>query len=160
MPTSTMRNQDEYPLPEDVAFPARLTAVSEKRNEFTYKAHHKPVKEGKKNVGDTGVISRWTWEFEIVDGDYSGLRAWGETEDALTNHPDNKVRQWAETLLGREFEIGEGLDTDDLIGLPCLITVRHDEPRPKKDGSGNFYPCPVADVFPADALSGGDEPPF
>lgn len=158
MPQSTMRETDAYALPEDTAFPARLVAVTENRTEFQYQAHHKPVKEGRKNVGDTGVVSKWRWEFEITDGDYSGLHAWGDTEDQLNNHPDNKVRQWGETLRGAEFEIGEGINTDDLIGLPCLITVRHEDPRPRKDGT-NFYPCPVQDVFPADALA-TDEPPF
>lgn len=159
MPQSTMTDQDAYSLPEDVPFPAILKSVTAEHTEFQYKAHHKQVQEGKKKVGETGEFSKWRWEFEITDGDYAGLRAWGDTEDRLTNHPDNKVRQWAETLQGSQFDVGDGLNTDDLIGLPCIITVRHEEPRPKKDG-GSFYPCPVHDVFPADALSGGDDPPF
>lgn len=161
MPQSTMRDQDAYPLPEDVAFPGRLVSVTEQRTEFQYKAHHKAVKEGKKKVGEEGVVSKWRWQFEVTDGDYTGLNAWGDTEDRLTNHPDNKVRQWAETLRGTEFEIGEGLDTDDLVGLPCLFTVRHEEPRPRPDGT-NFYPCPVQDVFPVGALDSAypAEPPF
>lgn len=161
MPQSTMVHEDAYPLPEDTPFPAVLRSVKADETKFQYKAHHKSVKEGKRQVGEEGTISRWRWEFEITDGDYAGLRAWGDTEDRLTNREDNRVRQWAETLQGSVFEMGDGLNTDDLIGLPCIITVKHEEPRPKADGT-NFYPCPVQDVFPAGSLdsSYSQEPPF
>jgi hypothetical protein len=76
------------------------------------------------------------------------MKAWGETEDRLTNREDNLVRQWAETLLATTISVGEGLDTDILVGLPCVIEVRHDEPRQKKDGTF-FYGCPVDQVYPA-----------
>lgn len=158
MPKATMREQSEYALPEDTLFPATLTSVKERRTTFTYKAHHKAVESGRAQVGEEGVVERWVWEFEITDGEFMGLRAWGETETALSTHPDNLVRQWGEALRGAPFEIGEGLDTDDLIGLPCSITVRHDEPRPRRDGSGMFYGCPVDSVFPKSAVDA--LPPF
>lgn len=135
MPQTQMQNEDEYKLPEDVLLPAVLEEVNVKTINY-------------KRDGKDKSFDKWEWVFQITDGDYAGLKAWGETEDRLTNHPDNLVRQWAEVLRGGiAFDIGEGLNTDDLLGLPAVITVKHGEPREKKDG-GKFYPCPVSNVFP------------
>ena len=152
MPTSTMREESEYRLPENTPFPAVLESVSTRTIKYT-------------RDGQEKSFDKWEWVFKITEGEYAGMEAYGESEDRLTNHPDNKVRQWAETLRDAPFEIGEGLNTDDLLGLPCVITVSHGEPRPKKDGT-NFYPCPVQDVFPEGTEAGQfgrnaeDEPPF
>jgi hypothetical protein len=148
MPQSTMREEDEYALPEDTLFPGVLNKVDVRT-----------IKWKSKRDGSDQSRDVWTWEFQITDGEYAPLRAWGESEDRLTTHPDNKVRQWGETLRGKPFELGEGLNTDDLIGLPCMFTIKHEEPRPRKDGTGNFYGVRVDDVFPVDALQPAD-PPF
>lgn len=156
MPQSTMREESAYPLPEDVLLPAALTSVSVRTVNFTYKKGP--------NKDKAGSFDLWVWEFEITGGDYAGMKAWGETEDNLNNLEEPRgrsklVRPWAETLLGRQIEIGEAFDTDNILGLPCKITVKHEEPRPKKDG-GFFYGCPVEDVFPASPATSSDEPPF
>lgn len=157
MPKARMKDEDEYALPEDTLLRARLDSVEEKTITFFYKAHHKAVTEGKAKEGDQGEIHKWVWKFTILDGDYAGLGAWGETETYLSSHANNKVRQWAEALRDAPFTVGEGLDTDDLLGLSCVLTVRHDPPRPKRDG-GMFYGSPVDSVFPASAMA--DVPPF
>ena len=134
MPSSTMTEQSEYAFPEDLLMPAILEEVEVRTINYT--------RDGKEKSFD-----KWRWTFQIVEGDYAGLKLYGETEDRLTTHPDNKVRQWAEVLRGVAFEVGEGLDTDDLLGLPCVVTALHEDPRPKKDGT-MFYGCMVKDVFP------------
>lgn len=151
MPKGTMEHEDEWKLPKEVPLPAELVSVKEES--FPYKIKTGP------NAGDDAVFTKWQWEFRITDGEYAGLRAWGDTEPKLTNHQANKVRQWAETLRGAEFEMGEGLDTDDLLGLPCVITV--DNTKEEKKGSAGefYYKTPILDVFPADSL-GDFEPPF
>jgi hypothetical protein len=136
MPSSTMREESEYRLPAHTPFPAMLEAVEEKEIPYTDRV-----------TGEKRTFTKWEWVFQIVEGEYAGLSAYGDTEGKLTTHPDNLVRQWAEVLRDAPFGIGEGLNTDDLLGLPCVISVRHDPPRPKKDG-GKFYPCPVDQVFP------------
>ena len=151
MPKATMREEAEYALPAGEYFPARLDSVSEKEIEF-----FKKDKNGNRTE-EKSSFTKWVWEFKITDGDYTGMKAWGETEDRVTNREDNLVRQWAEALLGKELEIGDEFDTDAVLGLPCLLTVRHDEPRTKRDG-GKFYGCPVDEVYPASG--GGTEPPF
>ena len=143
MPSATMKNEDEFKLPKETLLPATLLAVEEKNIPYVDKN------------GKDQTFTKWTWEFEIVDGDYAGLHAWGDTEPRLTNHPDNKVRQWAETLRGSEFELGEGLDTDDLLGLSCVITVDN-VVHTKKNGEKSYL-TPVLDVYPA---SLDTEPPF
>ena len=146
MPSSTMTNEEQYKLPKETLLPAVLKSVEEKVIPYI-----------NKNTGKDDSFVKWTWEFEIIDGDYMGLHAWGDTEPRLTNHPDNKVRQWAETLRGSEFDMGEGLDTDDLLGLTCCITVDNTEYK-KKDGTTSYL-CPVLDVFPPDAIA-DNAPPF
>lgn len=146
MPSSTMTNEEQYKLPKETLLPAALKSVEEKVINFI-----------NKNTGKDDSFTKWTWEFEIIDGEYMGLHAWGDTEPRLTNHPDNKVRQWAETLRGEPFDMGDGLDTDDLLGLTCVITVDNVE-HTKKNGDKSYL-CPVLDVLPADALE-DVEPPF
>lgn len=144
MPSSTMSNEDQYKLPKDTLLPAVLKSVEEKVINYVNKN------------GKDDSFTKWTWEFEIVDGDYMGLHAWGDTEPRLTNHPDNKVRQWAETLRGAAFEMGEGLDTDDLLGLTCVIVVDNVE-HTKKNGEKSYL-TPVIDVLPVDAYETGEAP--
>lgn len=146
MPRDTMTNEEKWKLPTDTLFPAALKSVEERVIPFF---------NTRSNKDDS--FTKWTWEFEVIDGEYMGLHAWGDTDPRLTNHPDNKVRQWAETLRGKEFELGEGLDTDDLLGLICAITVDNVE-HTKKDGTTSYI-CPVLDVFPADMIE-NSEPPF
>lgn len=143
MPKATKVQEDEYRLPAETLFTAVLDSVSVKTIEYTLKKDR-----GTKKAGEKDSFDKWIWEFRITDGPHKGEIAYGETEDRLTNREDNLVRQWGETLLGREIELGEEFDTDNILGLPCQVTVRHEEPRQKKDGSGFFYGCPVDEVFP------------
>jgi hypothetical protein len=162
MPRATARDESEYPLPADELLPAVLQSVTEKTTKFTWKPHHKAVQEGREKAGTEGVIEKWEWTFSITDGEYAGLRAWGETPPFLSTREDNKVGQWGTALRGggaeNAYQVGDAIDTDDLVGLPCMITVQHDPPRPKANGDGNFYGCPVHSVFPAN--SADDLPPF
>ena len=143
MPNATMEDEPEFKLPADIPLPARLVKVEEKSYPYT------------KN-GEERTFTKWSWDFEITDGDYAGLHAWGDTDPKLTNHPENKVRQWGETLRGAPFEMGEGIDTDDLLDLPCLVLVDNIIDQ-KKGSTDKFYRCPVVDVLPADM---DVEPPF
>lgn len=148
MPTSTMEHEDEWKLPKDVPLPAVLGSVKEES--FPYKDRD----------GKDATFTKWVWEFAITEGEYAGLHAWGDTEPRLTNHAGNKVRQWAETLTGHKYELGEGINTDDLIGLPCIISVDNTKELKKGTKDEYWYRTPIADVFPADAYYQPDEPPF
>jgi len=148
MPRATVKEGDGYKFPAGLMMPARLDAVTERNTEFLYKAHHKAVERGEAKVGDKGVVTKWRWVFEITEGDYKGEKAYAETNPGLSTAEHDRVRQWGETLMGRTIGLGEDFDTDPLIGTPCIITIRHDEPRPSRDGT-TFYPCEVDEVFEA-----------
>ena len=47
------------------------------------------------------------------------------------------------------MDLGEEVDTDDLIGLSGQGTVRHLEPRAKKDGEGFWFNVELDELFPA-----------
>ena len=145
MPTSTMEHEDEYKLPKDTYLPATLIAVTEKSYPYT-------------RDGEEQVFTKWVWEFSITEGIYGGLRAWGETEPRLTNREGNKVRAWAETLLGTTFELGQGLNTDDLLMLPCVVVVDHVKEAKKGSANEFYFKTPVIDVLPAEVYK--DDPPF
>jgi hypothetical protein len=145
MPRATMEHEDTYRLPNQTPLPAVLHSVEEKSYPY-------------QKDGEDRVFTKWVWEFHITTGEYAGLSAWGETEPKLTNREDNKVRHWAEALTGVTYDMGDGLDTDDLLQLPCRIEVDHVK-EPKKGALGEFYyKTPVVQVLPAEADD--FEPPF
>lgn len=158
MPESTMREESAYPLPEDTIFDGRLVKI-EVRNITGVSA--KTQKKYDFNV--------WDWEFVVTAGPFEGIKAKGSTEDHLNNLEEPRgraklARPWCETLAGRQIQIGESFNTDStIVGLPCRFTVKHEEPRPKKDG-GFWYGCDVEDVFPmpaaSEAATHGSKPPF
>jgi hypothetical protein len=154
MPSATLRVETEYKYPDDITYPCKLVDVIAKEYPF----FRKDANGVRTNEQDT--FRKWEWLFEVTAGDYLGETLRGDTEPELTTRDDNKLRQWAEALLSREMEVGEDFDTDTIIGLPCVVTIKHEPPREKKDGSGFFYPCVVDDVMPKDAHSGTYAPPF
>lgn len=65
-----------------------------------------------------------------VDG-YEDMIAgpiWGSVPLRLTEHPENKLRLWAEAILGIEMGLGFELDTDVFVGRECRgITSQYDK---------------------------------
>lgn len=155
MPQDTVKEAQNYPIPENTLCHARLTKVELFEKTFVYRS-------GKK-AGQEGVFRKWEWYFEIVDGEYQGLEVRGNTEPGVTNAeaPQGDLhltRPWYETLLGRELTVGEAVDTDVLLGLDCQITVAHQEPR-EREGGGFWFNIEVEDVFPYQP-SEQEAPPF
>ena len=135
-----------YPIPEDTLIPLRLDSVTLVEIPFV-------VKKGAR-MGQEGIFTKWEWEFYVLQGEYAGLTVRGNSEPQFTaadvqGGSLSLARPWAEALLGRAIELGEEVDTDDLIGLPAQGTVRHLEPRPKKDGEGFWFNVEIDELFPA-----------
>lgn len=154
MPKGRVIEADNYPLPEDVLINARLDRVEYVEIPFTYR-------QGPKQ-GQQGLLQKWEWEFACL-GEYEGITAKGNTEPKITNATEQGgslklARPWYETLLTREMTVGEDIDTDLLLGLPCQITVKHQEPRPRKDGDGFWFNVEVDDVYPASDVKPDDIP--
>lgn len=86
------------------------------------------VKEIKAETLDFGP--RLNWAFEITEAPWEGVRVLDSCSQKFTIDPPSKFYEWACQLLGRTFEIGEQIDTDDLVGLSCRIEIAH---KPAKD---------------------------
>lgn len=147
MPKSTMKEEPQWRLPKDVPLPAVLNSVTEENVKGTSRTTGKPYD-----------FWKWNWEFQIADGEYQGIKVWEDTDAEFTNHPGNKVRLYAEALLGAEMELGMGLDTDELIGLPCEIVVDNTE---YENAKGEVkYITPITQIFPAGTSIDPGEPGF
>jgi len=156
MPSSDMREESEYMIPEETPVPVRLDAVSVK--EFQSKDRDTKALQFDQ-AGNPLMYQKWNWEFQVCDGAYAGVNLQKLTPPYISTREDNLVRLYAETLTGKKWGESEGINTDDLVGLRAIATVKHQKPRPKKNGDGMWYGLDIADLFPADAL-GDDEPPF
>lgn len=136
-----------YPIPEDTLIPLKLEAVAQVEIPFTYRTG---VKEGQ-----SGTFVKWEWDFIVIEGEFAGLTVRGSSEPRFTSadHASGSLalaRPWAEALLGRSMELGEEVDTDDLIGLQAQGTVHHQEPRQKKDDANAFwFNVELDELFPA-----------
>lgn len=143
---ATVVEASNYPIPEDTLVPVRLDAVNYIEVPFVYKKGAK--------MGQEGVIQKWEWEFIAHDGEYAGLSLRGNSEPRITSADESSgflklARPWVEALLGRPLELGEEVDTDDLIGLRGQGTAHHVEPRPKKDGEGFWFNVELDELFPS-----------
>jgi hypothetical protein len=138
--------------PEQVLFPARLKGVGAKTIQ--------PKDTTKKS------FTKWDWTFEITgpggaSGEHAGFEGQevhGETWPRITTQDEDTARNWFETLSGRQVDIGEDVDTDTVIGVPCLILLRHGETYTSRDGR-EFTRVEVEDVLPWESLT-DTEPPF
>lgn len=143
--TFVTEDAPDLTLPEDKIFRAQLKEM--KLHTFTwtdYKVSPPEQKEGR--------TLQWWWEVQTND-EYNGRKVKGECDPKLSNHPRNRFRMWAESLLQREIPVGMPIDTDDLVGLTADITIRH---RPdKKDPTKKYEE--VDEVMP---VAGDDGPPF
>lgn len=82
------------------------------------------------------TVSKLRWTFTVNDnGKFHGTDIWGDTSQSFVSHPNCKAYNWAAAITGRQYEGGEALDTDDLLGLPCRIMIMH-KPDNK---TGNMY---------------------
>lgn len=161
MPQSVAEEATLYPLPEDTIFVVALQTVDEIEVKFTHKHGSK--------AGQPGSFWKWVWTFKITEGEYQGQTIEGNTEPKITNltqKPNNLElpKPWVEQIIGREVPMGEKVDTDSLLGMPCRVTVRHLEPRAKKDGNGFWFNVEVDQVLGPQRDGSGaivyDEPPF
>lgn len=146
MPKAEVTNEDPYPIPLDTLIPLRLDTCTREVIEYTPKTG--------KNVGTKKVFVKWEWSFQVVGGEYEGLTVRGNTEPKITELLDQQgslklAKPFIEALLNRTIELGEEIDTDDLIGLQCQGTVSHIDPRPKKDGQGSWFNVEIEELYPA-----------
>lgn len=101
-------------------------------------------------------FTKLVWWFEVTeDGLYFGRKIKGQTSAKLSNHPNNRFRQYAEALLRQELGVNTAISRSDLLGLPCEFTVRHEKDR--KDPNKIWER--VDEVLPLYSAQ-SDTPPF
>jgi hypothetical protein len=152
-----MRVESEYMIPEETPVPVRLQEVEVK--EFQSRDRETKALQFDPKTGDPVMYQKWNWNFQVCDGPYAGVNLNKLTPPYISTRDDNLVRIYAETLTGKTWGESEGINTDDLVGLRAIATVKHQPPRPKKNGDGMWYGLDIADLYPADAL-GDEDPPF
>ena len=139
-------DEPDLTLPEDTIFRARLTEIKPKEIKWVDKV----TQEHKSK-------DMLEWWFEITSENlYKGRKVKAECPAKLSNHPGNQFRNWSQVILDREIPAGMGIDTDDLIGLACEVTIRHE--KSKSDASRVFER--IDEILPASGASFVEEPPF
>lgn len=144
--TLEVEDQPDLTIPEDTIVRARLKEIKLREFDWTDRQTNEQ-KHGK----------ALEWWFDVLDDRFPNRSVKGQTDFRVSNHPRNKFRMWAEAILGRELPVGMKIDTDDLTGMVCEISIRHRSD--KKDPSKKYEE--VDEVMPADGGAGfSDEPPF
>lgn len=79
------------------------------------------------NDDEGNPVKKWEFKFKISsDDEHDGRFLWGETPARVTNHPDNKFRNWAEAVTGERKPALYKINTDDLVDRDCMIVVGKD----------------------------------
>lgn len=146
--------QPDLSLSEEKIYRAVLQSIEPREIRWT-------PKDGKNaGIEQSKLLLEWWWEVQDeetrnpADGAYRRVK--GTCEARLTNHPDNRFRNWAEAILQREVPVGMNLDTDDLTGMRADITIKK---VPDRRDPAKLWE-EVAEIMPAfDAIS-QDVPPF
>lgn len=141
-----VQDAPDLTIPEDVILRARLEKIDLREFEWNDK------KTGERKQG-----SSLEWSFEITsEGEYNGRKVRGRTGTDMNNRDGNRLRSWAETLLGRELPVGVAVDADDLVGLSCDLSVRHEPDR--KDPERKWER--VDNIMPLSSDFALNDPPF
>lgn len=155
MPKSTVQADSPYPIPEDTLVPVTLVSVQEVDVKFTYKQGPK--------AGTASSFAKWEWNLIVSDGEFANVEIRGSSEPKITNASVASgilplALPYVEAFLGRGLELGEEVDTDHLVGLSAQITVKHQEPRPRRDGDGFWFNVEVEEIFPLHPTNGTQRP--
>jgi hypothetical protein len=103
------------------------------------------------------TIHKLKWEFVISEpGQWEGKTVFGETSTTFTAHPNCKAYNWAVAITGKQYDSGETMDTDDLIGMPCRVMIAHKKDKKVEDRKW----MRVREVLPAKAGLGPQDAPF
>lgn len=118
------------------------------------KKREKPFKD------DAGQpIVRVEFHFKLIaDDGHDGQDIWGDTSTRFNSHPECRLKQWSEALLGMRLTPHFRLDTDMLLDRHCFVVVG--KKSWEKDGETKYRNF-VRDVQPttanARALAEADE---
>lgn len=107
-------------------------------------------------------VVRVEFHFKLIaDDGHDGQDIWGDTSTRFNSHPECRLKQWSEAILGMRLAPHFRLDTDMLLDRHCFVVISKREYE--KDGEIKFR-NQVRDVQPttasAKALAENDQEPF
>lgn len=87
---------------------------------LTVKKVIKPFKDD-----DGNPVEKVEFKVQIIQpgGTHDGVSIWGDTSTYFNTHPNNKLRNWATSILGQELPAGYRLDTDVLENREVRVIV-------------------------------------
>lgn len=94
------------------------------------------VKEKPFKDDDGNPVKRVEFKFTLQDpgGPHDGNNLWGDTPVRFNTHPDCRLRNWSQALLGQELPAGFNLDLDMLLNQEARLVIGYKEYK-KNDGS-------------------------
>ena len=75
------------------------------------------------------------WEFEVVEGPYAGCLVRGHTNLHNATGPRQKFGRWYYALTGTRTQLGDAVETDDLIHKTCWAQIEQRVTRRGKPGN-------------------------
>lgn len=75
------------------------------------------------NNGDKYRQIEWKFELSDPDGDQDERTIYGKTSDKFVDHPDCKLKNWTEAILGEILPIDERVDMDDVLDRECIAVI-------------------------------------
>lgn len=111
-PESSSGSSEYEPIEEDTVIEATVAAVEVRPHPFF-----------KDDEGNAEMKVNFEFHFER---DGKKRKLWGDTPTTFTTHPDCKLRNWVQQILGgNELPAGFKLNTDTLINTPVRIVVEY-----------------------------------
>lgn len=118
--TTTAPSEEDYVPPYEEGDLIDAVLIEVKRDDYEYP------------VGSGTMIPKLKWEFQVTEeGPMKGKSIFGESTTNFTQHPNCKAYTWSCRILGRQLEVDENFDTDDVLLMPCKVLVAHQK---GKDG--------------------------
>lgn len=100
---------------------------------------------------DGNPVKKVEFKFTLQDpgGPHDGSNLWGETGLRFNTHPDCRLRNWTQALLGQDLPAGFNLDLDMLLNQEARLVIGYKEYKKNDgtDGKRNF----VKDLLPTKA---------
>jgi hypothetical protein len=85
-----------------------------------------------------GKSTRLVWKWEILEGEFAGQFVWGECWGDLDQGDGCVWRRWHEALVERAVDIGENIDTDDVLNMLAQIFVHNRSYESKKHNDSRW----------------------
>jgi hypothetical protein len=84
---------------------------------------------------DAGGFAKLAWRWEILEGEQAKRWIFGDCFARLDQSDGCTWRRWHEALIDRRVDVGEDIDTDDVIGFLAQVYVQHRSYEDKKNNN-------------------------